>query len=70
MGKRYLYFIVLTLFCLVEEIKAGIICKDQIIIVKLNIECKSGDTKEHDVTMKKIEDAFPKNRKKEDVRYL
>ena len=69
MEKRSLCLIVLTLFCLVEEIKAGISCRDETISV-VTITCFPGHTKELNITMQKIEDAFPKSRKKEDVKWL
>ena len=66
MEKRYLYLIVLTLFCLVEEIKGGISCQQQTFFFK-SITCTPGHPKEHNVTIKKIEDAMPKFIKKEDA---
>ena len=64
MEKRYLYLIVLTLFCLVEEIKGGISCRKHKYIIN-SIICTPGHPKEHNVTIKKIEDAVPKYLKKE-----
>ena len=64
MEKRYLYLIVLTLICLVEEIKGGISCRKQKYIIN-SIICTPGHPKEHNVTIKKIEDAVPKYLKKE-----
>ena len=70
MEKYYLYLIVLTLFCLVEEIKAGISCRDASSPFIVHIICIPGDTKEHNITMKEIEVALPKFRKKKDVEFL
>ncbi|XP_015758422.1 PREDICTED: slit homolog 1 protein-like isoform X2 [Acropora digitifera] len=70
MEKRYLYLIVLTLFCLVEEIKGGISCKEESLFFFHTITCTPGHPKEHNVTIKKIEDAMPKYFKKDGARFL
>ena len=69
MEKRYLYLIVLTLFCLVEEIKGGISCLENRFFLH-TITCTPGHPKEHNVTIKKIEDAMPKYFKKDGARVL
>ena len=69
MEKCYLYLIVLTLFCLVEEIKAGISCR-QSRFLKSSITCTPGHPKERKVTIKEIEDAVSKYLKTEDVNML
>ena len=60
MGKRSLCLIVLTPFCLVEEIRAKISCQKQR-LGKNNIVFLSAGH------IKKIEDALPKNNKKKAV---
>ena len=69
MEKRYLYLIVLTLFCLVKEIKAGISCRVHPFLHRF-IECNPGHPKEHNITVEKLKDAMPKYLKKEDAMNL
>ena len=70
MGKRYFYLIVLTLFCLVEKIKTEIFCQEVGSHFLHDIKCVPGNTKEHNITMKEIEVAWPNYHKKEDVLVL
>ena len=63
MGKRSLFLIVLTLFCLVEEIKAGpkFICQRDKLSIDAIIWCKADYIMYNPVQIDEIENAIKKS---------